>query len=386
MRKSSRYFPEIESLRGIAILLVYFHHVDGFVAPAGNGARESIPFLLWAFVTAGQTGVSLFFVLSAFLLSLPFLAQAGGGKRVSRRDFYKRRALRILPLYYTAVIVGSVATANRLTDVLHAVPYFVFLNSAEGFTTPLPPFSNVWWSLATEIQFYMILPLLPFFMRSRARRWLGVGVLLSFAYSYAQFVMHRFYMQTIPGQILLGVSVFGRGPVFIFGVLAAWVYIRYGVRIRHRLEGIRWVRAGGADLLFLATWLALAFLLRWLTLFGYWRAEFQTLHVWHVVEGFLWAAILLQMLLAPLRTKAIVANRWLARLGVLSYSIYILHVPMILLTVIYLRRWYARLFVGWDASTIVLVALMAAGCLALSELTYRYIERPFLVRKARLNR
>jgi len=94
VRKSSTYFPEIESLRGIAIALVYFHHIDGFVAPAGTGARESIPFLAWAFVTAGHTGVSLFFVLSAFLLSLPFLKEAAGGRHLSRSEFYERRALR----------------------------------------------------------------------------------------------------------------------------------------------------------------------------------------------------------------------------------------------------------------------------------------------------
>lgn len=386
VRKSSTYFPEIESLRGIAILLVYLHHIDGIVAPAALGARESIPFLMWAFVTAGHTGVSLFFVLSAFLLSLPFLKEATGGRHLSRSEFYKRRALRILPLYYTAVIVGSIMTARGWADTLRGLPYFLFLNSVDGLTTSLAPFSNVWWSLATEIQFYLLLPFMPLFLRSRRGRRIGAGALLLFACAYAAFVGQWFHMSTFGRQMSLSFSVFGRGPAFLLGIAAAWIYLRFGVRVRQWLGEVRWIRAGGADLVLLATWLAMALLLRWLTLLGYWQAEGRPLHIWHVAEGFLWTAIVLQLLLSPLRTKRLFTNRGLARLGTLSYSIYILHVPMILFSINYLRRWYPAWFRGWDETTVVLVAAMSVGCLALSELTYRNIERPFLVRKAKLDR
>ncbi|HJQ82443.1 MAG TPA: acyltransferase family protein, partial [Candidatus Binatia bacterium] len=156
VRGASGYLPELESLRGIAIALVYFFHLSGAVFDLPP--RKSVTFPL-GYLYAGHSGVSLFFILSAFLLSQPFLREARGGRRVDRRRYFARRALRILPLYYCAVAVAAVATASRPADVLRGVPYLLFLNSFQGLAVSLQPYSNVWWSLATEIQFYMVLPL-----------------------------------------------------------------------------------------------------------------------------------------------------------------------------------------------------------------------------------
>ena len=65
MRASQTHYPELESLRGAAILLVFFFHLDGLVT---EGSSPDVS-LLSGFVRAGHTGVSLFFVLSGFLLS-----------------------------------------------------------------------------------------------------------------------------------------------------------------------------------------------------------------------------------------------------------------------------------------------------------------------------
>src|SRR5262249_43687782 len=80
LRRSSAFIPELESVRGIAVLLVFTFHVDSF-ARFPYSVVQSTPLSL-AFVRAGFTGVDLFFVLSGFLLSLPFLADAAGGRRV----------------------------------------------------------------------------------------------------------------------------------------------------------------------------------------------------------------------------------------------------------------------------------------------------------------
>src|SRR5262249_47236712 len=107
IRRGSTYFPELESLRGLAILLVFVFHADGvLLAPFRShvGAQSPVPL---AFVWAGHSGVTLFFVLSAFLLSLPFLDEANGGRTGSRPPFYQRRALRTLPLYLAGGVVGA---------------------------------------------------------------------------------------------------------------------------------------------------------------------------------------------------------------------------------------------------------------------------------------
>src|SRR5437867_4042609 len=182
LRRSSTFLPELESVRGIAVLLVFSFHVDGFVRYPFS-VKLTTP--LWlAFVRAGHTGVDLFFVLSAFLLSLPFLEDAAGGRRVSLRNYFTRRAFRILPLYYAAALVGALLWGGHLADLRLALPYLLFLNSFARMCTPLDPYSGVWWSLATEIQFYLVLPLLLVFLRSRSGRRAGALFLGLHALAY----------------------------------------------------------------------------------------------------------------------------------------------------------------------------------------------------------
>ena len=97
---ATHYLPELESLRGLAMLLVFLFHLDSIVRGPSRPASHATVSPLLAYIQAGHSGVNLFFVLSAFLLSLPFLSQAAGGRVVSVRRYAGRRALRILPLYY----------------------------------------------------------------------------------------------------------------------------------------------------------------------------------------------------------------------------------------------------------------------------------------------
>jgi len=177
----------------------------------------------------------------------------------------------------------------------------------------------------------------------------------------------------------------GRGYMFLLGGAAAAIYARYGPQPSTDGRPTRLAGSGGADVALGLVVVALALLLRWQVYVGYWTIEYAPLHVWHLAEAFLWTAILVAMLLAPLRTKALFCNRWLGRLGVLSYSIYIVHLPIIHFGFLWLRRWSPLTFAGWTGPTIAAVATMVIVCVALSELTYRTIEQPFLRRKARID-
>ena len=118
---AGNYLPELESLRGVAILLVFWFHVEGILCiPFERPQQVEVPWQ--ALIRAGHTGVSLFFVLSAFLLSLPFWREPAGGPHLSIARYASRRALRILPLYWFAVVVGTVLTASQLADLGRAVP------------------------------------------------------------------------------------------------------------------------------------------------------------------------------------------------------------------------------------------------------------------------
>ena len=380
VRRSATYLPEIESLRGVAMLLVYLFHLNSHLAGPPRDPAERIVSPLFAFVAAGHTGVGLFFVLSGFLLSLPFLAEAAGGKRVDRWHYFQRRALRILPLYYTAVVVGTLLCASAAADLWRGVPYLLFLNSIGNWSTPLWPYSNVWWSLATEAQYYVLLPLLPLCVRSRAGRVVGALVLFGYVAAYGLFLA-GFNMLSIPNYLALKLSVFGRGPLFLCGIAVAWIYQHHGARIRDRLALMGWLRAGGADVALLVVVTLLGFLLQWQHRRLYDNPPY---FAWHLLEGMLWATILGLVLLAPLRFKALLTNRVLGTLGILSYSIYLCHVPMIYWVLRVYHQAGGRWQASWNARTAALAIVITICSVGFSLVTYRWIERPFLQRKARV--
>jgi peptidoglycan/LPS O-acetylase OafA/YrhL len=375
---SVAYLPELESLRGWAMLLVLVFHVDGFVRnPFVQTSGEVVPPWL-AFVRAGHTGVSLFFVLSAFLLSLPFFAAARTGRSLSLRRYAARRALRILPLYYAAVVAGALLHAGTLAGLAAALPYFLCLNM---LATPLLPYSSVWWSLMTEVQFYLTLPLLWLSLRRRAARWITVALLAVYAVAYGAFLAGRLRLPSFEAVAWLGLSLFGRAPIFLTGIAAAAWYAGNGRTTAERWAARPWLRRGGADMLLWATLLAQAVVLQWVVFVGYNVANSPPRLVFHAVEGGLWACVVLLLLIAPLHSKALLCNRWLSTLGVLSYSVYIVHVPLLLLSLNAMRHAGITGLSGWNARTGIVAPLLVAACIAVSALTYRFIEQPFLIRK-----
>lgn len=376
------YLPELESLRGLAMLLVLLFHLDALIQGGLLQAGGEIVSPALAYVRAGHTGVNLFFILSAFLLSLPFLSEAAGEKTVSVRGYFSRRALRILPLYYCAVVAAAVLSASTTSDLLRGLPYLFFLQSFAHLATPLPPYSNVWWSLATEAQFYLLLPLLP--LARGAARGRAYAALALWAVTYTAFVLQRLpVFHTVHAELRFGLSIIGRAPMFLTGIAAAWLYLHHGDALRRRLANSPVARGGGADVLLLVVLLALGFLLRWLVWVGAGTARQPAFHVRHFIEAPLWGAVVLLLLLAPLRLRAVFSNRFLNRLGVLSYSVYVLHTPVIEFSLRFLRQ-RDRSLVGWNLRTALVAPLLCVLCFALAELTYRGIERPFLVRKQRL--
>jgi len=114
------------------------------------------------------------------------------------------------------------------------------------------------------------------------------------------------------------------------------------------------------------------------------QAGFADQH-WHASTGMLWAGVLLLVLLFPLRTKVLFSNPILGQLGVLSYSIYMVHAPLIFLGLTGARRTWPGVFDGWTPRSAALIALLVLAAIGVSALSYRLIERPFLVRKSRFD-
>ncbi len=374
---SAGYLPELEGLRGAAMLLVFAFHLDGLVGWDLRRGHQLVDPLL-AFVRAGDAGVNLFFVLSSFLLSVPFLR---AGAVPSARRYFAKRALRILPLYYAAVVAATLALARGAGDLVAGVPYLFFLNALPNLATPLRPFSNVWWSLATEWQFYLVLPLAAGLARRYGWR-LAVAAATLWLLTYAAWIAGAFAIDAPDGQLLLGMSLFGRAPYFAGGACAAWLFVRAPEQVRTSLARAGLQTPAGADAAVAAVLLLLSVLLVMVAWAGSFTAQAVPWHANNLIEAVLWTALVMLVLLTPTRAAAVMRWRGFIRLGVLSYSVYIVHAPILAL-INTLRRAGVADLLGWNWRTSGLAIGLTLLTWLVASLTYRCIEAPFLARKER---
>jgi len=142
--------PELDSLRGIAILLVVFLH--GFYWSTGLQGLSGVARMLVNATHFGWVGVNLFFVLSGFLIT-GILVESRGRQQYYRR-FYVRRALRILPAFYAMLLL--LALWPEQSHAYLWLSFFYMSNLAPLFGIRMT--YGMLWSLAVEEHFYLVWP------------------------------------------------------------------------------------------------------------------------------------------------------------------------------------------------------------------------------------
>ncbi|NMY42784.1 acyltransferase [Pseudomonas sp. WS 5013] len=372
LRQPSQYIVELESLRGWAILLVLAFHYFGILLSAENPLKYALGPMapIWLqVVAAGNTGVTLFFVLSGFLLSRPFLDALKTGRAVSIRRFYIARVFRILPLYYFFILLAWWVTGNT-AGALKAAGFFYV-----GFS--LFPFSVPWWSLSTEVQFYLLLPWLMLLLHFRMGRWLVIVVVLSWLAVHFYYFHQRGWLGALKTWSLQA-SLFGRGPAFLVGVICAWIYMgRTYARFALR-QGLV------ASLLVALLW-ALYELLSWYAQQGQLPAK-KAMPMYHNIEALLWGGILLCCVVLRSRVRVLLINPLLNHLGVLSYSFYLVHVPVQFYAINWFKAQGGAVFgVSGEAGVVLIIVLSFMATWLLSMATYHGLEKPCLKLKARLS-
>lgn len=345
-----------ESLRGVAVILVFAFHFLGTLV--GYGPRSDAH-AATALFFGGSTGVDLFFVLSGFLLSLPYF----GGSPLKLRQYFTNRALRILPMYYLMVLVGMVWNSDWHGALSAALFWNLGLNT-------LQPFGLVWWSLAAEVQFYLALPAAIWMARSRWGRYVLAVSLAVLCWCY----WHIASPVATPFWVAQRNDLLGRWPQFATGIGAAWAYHRFSATWQAWSDiRRRWVGTGVA----LGAILALnAVTVHGLRQFGalkfaFWYAEY-------LIASVLWAVFLLAMVgLAPAGRRLII-NPVLHRVGEWSYSIYLIHATLLVFTFMRLGIQPSTAQSADYATNILLFIGIAGATLLLSATTYYLVERPFL--------
>jgi peptidoglycan/LPS O-acetylase OafA/YrhL len=343
--------PSLDGLRAASFMIVYLAH-------AGLGA-----------FVPGYFGLSLFFFLSGYLITTLLRLEFDKTRDISLRQFYLRRVLRIFPPFYLVLLVTGIITALGLWEgslgakaltyqLLHFTNYYIIDN---GWWQGMAPGTWVYWSLAIEEHFYLLFPLLYLFLRRRlASPKRQVALLLALC---ALVLVWRCIL------------------IFVFEVGKDRTYVGTDTRVDAILAGcILAVWRNPAvdppasdDRLFKFVWLPLGVAAVLSSLLIREPRFEQTLR--YTLQSF----GLLPIFVAAIRWHdrgpfRLLNVRFIRYLGVLSYSMYLMHTAAL---------WGSINWTRWPIyvqSSVVLVALVL-----IASLIHRYIEKPCAALRRRLS-
>jgi peptidoglycan/LPS O-acetylase OafA/YrhL len=354
VRSSQRYMPGLDGLRAVAVLAVIAYHEQ------------------FAWAPGGLLGVGVFFTLSGYLITDLLLGQWSASGRLQLRDFWLRRARRLLPALFVmlAVVTAWVTVMDRaqLPSLRKAVAaaatyssnwYLIAAHSSyfARFAPPAP--LDHLWSLAVEEQFYLIWPWLLLaglcLLRARGRAgavaWLALPTLLLAAASAVE--MFLLYQPGFdPTRIYEGSDTRAFGLLIGAALAMVWPSRRAAVPDR-----VRRVLLDGAGIAGLAVIAVL-----------FWRVGQYSSFTYRgglVVLSFATAAVVAATACPGSVVGLALGWRPLRWIGVRSYGIYLWHFPVIVLT-----------SPPNSTEDLPRAALQIAASVVLAALSWRFVEEP----------
>jgi peptidoglycan/LPS O-acetylase OafA/YrhL len=308
VQSSERRIPALDGWRGIAIILVLFDHIHFSLHD-----RYAYPWM-----ETGKHGVTIFFVLSGFLITTKLIDGP-----INLKSFYTRRLFRLMPaalLYLTWLTLFDRLTGAHFTsraEILSCVLFYRNFISTPGL-------AGHFWSLSVEEQFYLFWPVLLVLMG--IRRCLGIAAVGALTIAIYRLAFWAYY-----NQPLLNNETQVRADALLVGSLLALLLNEPHIRD----HAARWSRV----------WILPAF-----AIFLFCAVRFHELIP--LLESVAIAGLITASILNPPLFKPLSA---LAFLGTISYSVYI----------------WQQFFVGFHAVSWLALPLCALG-------SYYLVERPFV--------
>jgi peptidoglycan/LPS O-acetylase OafA/YrhL len=352
-------FEFIDSIRGVAILMVILVHVALSVKTESPVVRNLAAY--------GQMGVQLFFVASAYTLTHSWLKRLDEPNRL--RNFAIRRFFRIAPVYYLGIALycgvsvfenyymnGTLAPEESYSGI-NILVNLLFLN---GF---YPPANNTivpgGWSIGTEMAFYVVFPLLMQLVYLRGKKgrfwyWLSpcIGLFV------AHLLLAGIYLLTggwVQNNNFYYFSIVNQLPVFLLGISFYFLQVQAA-----------WpVRSARANLMLFLLFSALS---GWA-----WQSPLLFSLI-PFVAGISFLFLIKFFELAPAAN-----GRWLQEVGKASYSIYLFHFLFALKAVPLISHLFpVEERLGGDVALCIYYVLTVVFSFGMAKISERFIERRFI--------
>ena len=349
--QSKKHFPGLDGLRGIAAMCVVFSHIGLSLSKFGGSSISSEAF-------AGL-GVTLFFVLSGYLITFLLLQEKNVRSKISVRSFYIRRIIRIWPAYYLVIILSLAALYffDGQIENKSSLFYYVFFlpNVPLALGATVSTMGHLW-SIGVEEQFYAVWP----WLLKHVKKLLVVFIGIVVAYMLLK-VVFKYY---------------GSNSLYAF-----WYYLRFDCMAIGGI-GALLVHQKDKRLSFFynkaVCWISIA-----VCAFSF----YSVINI-PLLKEELYAVVFLVIILnvssnpsSPVKTD----NSLLRYFGKISYGIYLYHPLMIYLTVLLCERFALQNFfkTTWYIPVYVIVI---AFTIIIAQLSYLLMEQRFLRLKERFSK
>ncbi len=376
-----KYFEGFDALRFIAAFLVVLHHAEQIRMTQGFENLKA-----YSLFRNGPLAVDFFFVLSGFLITYLLLRERYKTNTISIKQFYKRRILRIWPLYYLMVILGLLVVPlvlrkmgqdyNLPFDATTGWLLYVFFlpNAASSLFPPTGNLIYPLWSIGVEEQFYIVwAPLFKFVYKYILIILFGiiVGKLLlnewlgQMAAYDESWVFWMKFIRTIKFESM---SIGGLGALYLF---------KKGT---NKMQGS-----------FYFSWpfqiLCISLLILHFTCreyifdFDHFLSDLYRFFFQSKLTGILLSTLFLWLLLnTSINQQSLFRfrNKWLNRLGEISYGIYMYHIVIIYVVITLTKKWLQQSFM---LSEMLFYGLMVPLLILVATISFQYFEKYFLALK-----
>lgn len=339
-RPATGEIPSLNGIRALAVALVFFSH---------GGQGQVVP---------GGLGVTIFFVLSGFLITTLLRREYAAGGALDLRAFYLRRVLRLMPplfivagvaglLASASVIAGEFSTRGLISVLFYFGNYHVIATDFDG----IPAGLGVIWSLAVEEHYYLLYPPLVLVLLRGGRPWLSAAILASLCVAILAWRCWLYLNGASAAHLTMATDT--RADAILIGCVMAFAY--------NPALGTTAAPRPGRDL-----GIALGCLLLLLGTLLY-REEAFRLTVRYTLQCLAIAPLIyLSITHAAAGPVRWLNSRPMVYVGTISYTVYLSHQVAIYGVVRHAPE------IGWPA-TLVIAAMLT---LAIAEPMRRWVERP----------